>query len=92
MAKKQTKIKIKSKIEETETIVDLNDLYSVDPENIQLDISVVRYSNLAYVQANPRDIIIDFLEMPGTKKEDKLIINGTRIYLTHFSAKKLAGV
>ena len=68
----------------------LREMYKFEPEDLVPDISIVRYSNLAYVQITPRDVTIDFLEMPGVKKEDKVLINGTRIYLSFTAAKRLS--
>ncbi|HEC57740.1 MAG TPA: DUF3467 domain-containing protein [Candidatus Syntrophoarchaeum butanivorans] len=70
--------------------IDLRSLYEFDPEDVSVDISVVRYSNLAYIQVSHRDVHIDFLEMPGIKKDGKTRINGTRIYMSHAAAQKLA--
>jgi hypothetical protein len=73
-----------------EFIIDLRKVYSYKPENLKPDISIVRYSNLAYINTNNRDIHIDFLEMPGIIKDDKVLLNGTRIYMSHAAAQKLA--
>lgn len=71
-------------------VIDLRELYKFDPKDVQPDISVVRYSNLAYIQVTARDVYIDFLEMPGIKKDGKVLANGTRIYMGHSAAQKLA--
>jgi len=39
-----------------------------------------------------RDVSIDFIELPGVKKEDKTIINAIRIKLPHSVAQNLAGL
>ena len=79
--------------EQTETIrIDLKEIYRVDPKNILPDISAIHYSNLAYVQVSQRDVCIDFLEMPGIKRDGKFFVTGTRIYMSHTAAKKLADV
>ncbi len=70
--------------------IDLREVYKFDPKDLIPDISVVRYSNLAYIQATHRDIYIDFLEMPGIKKDGKVLLNGTRIYMSFVGAQKLA--
>lgn len=70
--------------------VDLRKLYRFEPEELQLDITHSSYSNLAYVQVAHRDVCIDFLEMPGVRRDGKALINGTRIYMSHAAAQKLA--
>ena len=77
--------------EQNETItIDLKQIYSFDPKDIFLDISDIHYSNLAYIQVTHRDVYIDFLEMPGIKREGKVSLTGTRIYMSHAAAQKLA--
>lgn len=73
-----------------EFVIDLRKVYSYKPENLKPDISIVRYSNLAYIHTTNRDVHIDFLEMPGIIKDDKVLLNGTRIYMSHAAAQKLA--
>ena len=68
----------------------LKDLYRYDPKDIRLDISAIAYSNLANINASSRDVYIDFLEMPGIKKDGIPVVTGTRIYLSHVAAQKLA--
>lgn len=70
--------------------IDIKEIYKFDPKDITPDISVVRYSNLAYIQVTHRDVYIDFLEMPGIKKDGKILLNGTRIYMSFVAAQKLA--
>ena len=71
-------------------MVDLKELYKFEPQDIIPDISIVRYSNLAYIQITHRDVYIDFLEMPGVKKDSKVLLNGTRVYMSFVAAQKLA--
>ncbi len=78
--------------EEKPISIDLRELYKFDPKDIVPDISVVRYSNIAYINVTHRDVIIDFLEMPGIKKDGKVLLNGTRIYMSYVAAQKLADV
>lgn len=75
---------------ERATAVDLRELYRIEPEELQLDITHSSYSNLAYVQVAHRDVCIDFLEMPGLRRDGRALINGTRIYMSHAAAQKLA--
>lgn len=71
-------------------LIDLGEIYRFDPEDVVPDISAVHYSNLAFIQVTHRDMYIDFLQMPGIKKGDKVFLNGTRIYMSHVAAKRLA--
>jgi len=71
--------------------IDIQSLYRFLPEDLQADISTVRYANHSFIQVTERDLYIDFLEMPGVKKENgKVAVNGTRIYMTHVAAQKMA--
>ena len=70
--------------------IDLKDLYRYDPKDIRLDISAITYSNLANINVSSRDVSIDFLEMPGIKRDGIPVVTGTRIYLSHVAAQKLA--
>jgi hypothetical protein len=71
--------------------IEINELYKYKKEDLCIDIGSSTYSNLAYVQASHRDISIDFLEMPGIKKEDgRMHIPGSRIYMSHAAAQKLS--
>ena len=70
--------------------IDIRELYKFDTKDITPDISIVRYSNMAYIQITQRDVYIDFLEMPGIRKEGKVLLNGTRIYMSFVAAKSLA--
>ncbi len=72
--------------------VDLRRMYRSDPETTTTDMTVVRYSNLAYVQVSPRDVYIDFLEMPGVVRDGRTTVNGTRIYMSHVAAERLGEV
>jgi hypothetical protein len=70
--------------------IDLKAAYKYDPAEISTEITVSRYSNLAYIQVSPRDVCIDFLEMPGIRKGGKMVVGGARIYMSHDSARRLA--
>ena len=71
------------------TSLDIKDLYRFEPEDLILDISSTHYSNITYIQIAAREVILDFLELPGIKKDSKMVINGTRIYLSHVAAQAL---
>jgi len=72
-------------------VVNLQEIYRYDPEDLFPDITTSAYSNLAYIQVSHRDVYIDFLEMPGIKREDgKMHINGTRVFMSHAAARRLS--
>ncbi len=70
--------------------IDLNEIYKFESEDIEIDIINEEYSNLAYIQVGNRDLRIDFLKMPGVKKEGKQKVEGTRIHMSHAAAQKMA--
>jgi len=72
--------------------IDLRKLYAFEPSDLVPDIASSHYSNLAYVQVTHRDVYIDFLEMPGTKRDGKMPVKGVRIYMSHPAAKRLVEV
>ena len=71
---------------------DLREMYRFNPKEAVPDITTVRYSNLAYIQVTPRDVYIDFLEMPGVKREGRAVVNGTRVYMSFVAARRLSEV
>jgi hypothetical protein len=75
-----------------EVRVDLKEMYRFDAKDMVPEITVSRYSNVAYVQVSPRDVYLDFLEMPGVKRDGKVVVNGTRVYMSHVAAQRLAEV
>jgi hypothetical protein len=75
--------------EESTKIMDLSDMYKFGPDDLVLNISGTHYSNITYIQVAPREVVLDFLEMPGVKREGKMVVEGTRIYLSHVAALKL---
>jgi|LAHT01.1.fsa_nt_gb hypothetical protein len=70
--------------------IDFGTLYKFNPEDMNIDITDTFYTNHAYIQVMSRDAFIDFLQIPGIKKDGVMHVNGIRIYLTHAHAKKLA--
>jgi len=72
--------------------IDLKEMYRFEAKDMAPEITVSRYSNLAYVQVSPRDVYIDFLEMPGVKRDGKVAVNGTRVYMSHVAAQRLGEV
>ena len=70
--------------------IDLANLYKFDPEDLVADIKTSTYSNLAFIQVTHRDVFIDFFEMPGTKKDGKMVMPGTRVYMSFAAAQRLS--
>ena len=70
--------------------IDIAQLFKIDPEKMKLDIGHIHYSNVAYIQVNPRDVQLDFLQMPGIPSSDGTVVKTSRIYLSHSAAKRLA--
>lgn len=70
--------------------IDFGSLYKFKPEDMIIDINSTFYTNHAFTQVMNRDVYIDFLQIPGVKKDGLMHVNGVRIYLTHAHAKKLA--
>ena len=69
--------------------IDIGKCYRFKPEDFEIDVTIVRYSNTSFIQVMGTDVFVDFLEIPGVKKEGKMVANATRIYMTHVQAKKL---
>jgi hypothetical protein len=76
--------------ESSRVAIDLRQIYDFDPKDIVPEIGVSRYSNLAYIQVTPRDLYIDFLEMPGIKKDGRMVVSGVRIYMSHVAGQRLS--
>lgn len=70
-------------------LINLGEMYKFNPDDMVPEITEVRYSNLSYIQVTHRDVYIDFLQMPGIKKDGKVLVNGTRVYMSHVAAQKL---
>jgi hypothetical protein len=70
--------------------IDMRDLYTFKPEDLVTDIRTSAYSNLAFIQVTHRDVFIDFFEMPGVKKDGKMVMPGTRIFMSYAAAQRLS--
>jgi fido (protein-threonine AMPylation protein) len=70
--------------------VDLAELYQFKPEDLIADIKDSTYSNLAFIQVTHRDVFIDFFEMPGMKREGKMVMPGRRVYMSFAAAQRLS--
>ncbi len=83
-----------SQDENVEESINLLDIYrninKTKVEDITLDISDTYYSNTAYMLVGPRDVVIDFVSMPGTIRDGKRRIDGIRVYMSHVAAQSLA--
>jgi len=70
--------------------LDLSNLYKFEPGDLVADIRTSAYSNLAFIQVTHRDVFIDFFEMPGIKKDEKMVMPGTRVYMSFAAAQRLS--
>jgi hypothetical protein len=70
--------------------IDLRKIYEFEGRDVTLNIDETRYSNLAYIQITPRDLYIDFLEMPGVKSEGRMVARGVRVYMSHVAGQRLS--
>jgi len=70
--------------------INMRDLYTFKPEDLVADIRATAYSNLAFIQVTHRDVFIDFFEMPGTKKDGKMVMPGTRVFMSYAAAQRLS--
>jgi len=70
--------------------INLMDLYKFEPKDLVVEIDGEHYSNHAMIQVTDKDVYIDFLSMPGIKKDGKMVLRGTRIFMPHSSAQTLA--
>lgn len=66
-------------------------LYKTDKEPI-IDVVYRSYSNIAFINIQPRDVVIDFLEAPPVIENGISRVKATRIFLTHTAAMSLAKV
>jgi hypothetical protein len=70
--------------------IDISKMYQFRPDEMIPDIRASSYSNVSYITCTNRDVFIDFLEMPGIKKDGRMMIPGTRVYMSHSAAQQLA--
>jgi hypothetical protein len=89
----QEEKQVKLQAIKTPTKVSMNinvlDLYKFEPSDLTIDIAEEHYANFALVQGTPNDVYIDFLSMPGVKRDGKMVLRGTRVFLPHSVAQKL---
>ena len=70
---------------------EISSLYKTDKAPI-IDIAYRSYSNLAFINIQPRDVVIDFLEAPPVIENGIARVKANRIFLTHTAAMSLAKV
>ena len=70
--------------------IDFGRMYQFSPEEMCPDIRASSYANISFITCTNRDVYIDFLEMPGIKKDGKMMIPATRVYMSHSAAQQLA--
>jgi len=70
--------------------IDFGRMYRFSPDEMCPEVRASAYANVSYITCTNRDVFIDFLEMPGVKKDGKMMIPATRIYLSHSAAQQLA--
>jgi hypothetical protein len=80
----------KDQVARQQFLVDVGKMYEFKPEDLVPDIKTSSYSNVAYLNCTNRDVFIDFLEMPGVKKDGKMMVPATRVYMSHSAAQQLA--
>jgi hypothetical protein len=71
-------------------LIDVARMYQFKPEEMIPDIKTSSYSNVSYLTCTNRDVFIDFLELPGIKKDGKMMVPATRVYMSHSAAQQLA--
>jgi hypothetical protein len=69
--------------------LDIGKWYQFNPEDLEIDVTSVHYANNSFIQVMGQDVFIDFISLPGTKKDGKMVADATRIYMTHVQAKKM---
>lgn len=70
--------------------VDIGKNYQFKPEDFEIDVAAVQYANHSFIQVMGQDVFVDFMQIPGVKKDGKMVATATRIYMTHVQAAKLA--
>ncbi len=78
--------------EEKDRIVslDIGKCYQFKPEDFEINIQNSQYANNSFIQVMGQDIFIDFMALPGVKRNGKMVADATRVYMTPVQAKKLA--
>ena len=90
MVKSVKKTEAKPKIERKEVSIDVQSWDELDEKNAYPEIVHIQYSNGLEIRASDDEVYIDFQELPGHIKDQKQIVNVTRIYLTLKNARSLS--
>ena len=80
----------KSSIRVQPVSLDVGKMYQFSPDEMYPEVRSSSYANVSYITCTNRDVYIDFLEMPGIKKDGKMMIPATRVYMSHSAAQQLA--
>lgn len=70
--------------------VDIGRCYKFSPDDFEIEVTSEHYANNSFIQVMNQDVFIDFMRVPGVKKDGKMIASATRIFMTHVQAAKLA--
>jgi hypothetical protein len=70
--------------------IDVGKSYRFSPEDFEVNVTSAHYANNSFIQVMSQDVFIDFMALPGTKKDGRMVADATRIYMTHVQAKRLA--
>ena len=69
----------------------LQSAYNPDSTEMKVHVDSTDYSNMAYILVSYRDVMVDFLQMPGQIEDDgKNHVHAHRIFMSHAAAKALA--
>jgi hypothetical protein len=75
---------------EEKDAIDIAELYDQTGCSTRINVTYTKHSNIAYINVGNRDVHIDFLELPGVRTENEVLIDTTRVYMSHSAAQKLA--
>jgi hypothetical protein len=69
--------------------LEIGKCYQFKPEDFEVNVTNANYANTSFIQVMGQDVFIDFMALPGIKRDGKMVADATRIYMTHVQAKKL---
>jgi len=85
--------KAEKKIKESKRIqMDLSNFFEFQPESFEVNYSKVFYSNEFNLKLSSTEAIIDFIQLPGEKSDNKMKIDAVRIYLPYGVGKDLVDI
>ncbi|MEA3559651.1 MAG: hypothetical protein U9R75_10390 [Candidatus Thermoplasmatota archaeon] len=80
-------------IEKGENInIDIGKMFRFDQDKMETDITKMMYSNHVYIQINPREVELNFMNIPGVKKEGNNICETVKIIMPFSGAQSFANV